>query len=260
MKNIKSEFENLTIEIESGFLGNYSKQTVERIDLRAIQINHEGGLVACQLIKFVYPQDSKGNFMVSYYSQPRQNFVYLGTNPLDPSISIPKSEFDSNHLQLKFRFISNTDYPQPIIDDDASDSADKVGRRTKERKIGYIIEKVARWRNLYNGIQNSKGNTIRMTLEEAAKQVDISKKSLDDYLLQLRFGRKFGFNFEEHKNDKVGLLRAYVKKFKKFQSKMGNDAGTELRALLNEKGTPLCKSIKCCVPPPGVIQAKDFTL
>ena len=100
-----------------------------------------------------------------------------------------------------------------------------------------------------------------MTLEEAAKQVDISKKSLDDYLLQLRFGRKFGFNFEEHKNDKVGILRAYVKKFKKLQTKIDTEAGmAELRTLLNEKGTPLCKSSKCCLPPPGVIQTRDFSL
>ena len=42
--------------------------------------------------------------------------------------------------------------------------------------------------------------------------VGISKKSLDDYLLQIRYGRKFGFNFNEHKNDKVGVLRAFVKK------------------------------------------------
>lgn len=43
----------------------------------------------------------------------------------------------------------------------------------------------------------------------------ISKKSLDDYLLQVRFGRKYGFNFNEHKNDKVGVLRDYVRKNKK---------------------------------------------
>lgn len=30
----------------------------------------------------------------------------------------------------------------------------------------------------------------------------------------LSFGRKYGFNFNEHKNDKVGILRAFVKKHK----------------------------------------------
>jgi hypothetical protein len=55
----------------------------------------------------------------------------------------------------------------------------------------------------------------RYSLEEAANKVGISKKSLDDYLLQIRFGRKYGFNFNEHKNDKVGVLRDYVRKNKK---------------------------------------------
>ena len=59
-------------------------------------------------------------------------------------------------------------------------------KRSKERKIGYIIEKVFLWRKLYNGFENDKGNTERLTLEEAAAKVGISKKSLDDYLIQLR--------------------------------------------------------------------------
>ena len=44
--------------------------------------------------------------------------------------------------------------------------------------------------------------------------MSVSKKSLDDYLLQLRFGMKFNFDFQKHKNDKVGTLRAFVKKMK----------------------------------------------
>jgi len=55
------------------------------------------------------------------------------------------------------------------------------------------------------------GEVKRMSLEDAAARVGISKKSLDDYLLQLRFGRKFGFNFNIHKEDKVGVLRGYIK-------------------------------------------------
>jgi hypothetical protein len=33
-------------------------------------------------------------------------------------------------------------------------------------------------------------------------------------LLQLRFGKKFGFNFEANKNQKVGILRLFVKQEK----------------------------------------------
>jgi hypothetical protein len=37
---------------------------------------------------------------------------------------------------------------------------------------------------------------------------------LDDYLLQLRYGKKYGFDFNEHKEAKIGVLRAFVKKKK----------------------------------------------
>jgi hypothetical protein len=255
---LKSECESSNIEIETGFSGNYIKKT--QIDSRGISYSNEGLLLE-PLMKYVDLQDAKGNFMISYYSNLRDSFVYLATSPIQAKIAFPKVELQNGPIRIRFRFISNTDFPQPAADNNASDEEEKVGHRTKERKIGYIIEKVARWRNLYNGIQNSKGNTVRMTLEEAAKQVDISKKSLDDYLLQLRFGRKFGFNFEEHKNDKVGILRAYVKKFKKLKTRLSTSAGNEeLRKILAEKGTPTCKSDKCCVPSPAVIQSKDFTL
>jgi hypothetical protein len=78
---------------------------------------------------------------------------------------------------------------------------------------------VSLWRKLYNGVTDPDGNLLRYSLEDAAQKVSVSKKSLDDYLLQLRFGKKFGFDFQKHKDDKVGILRSYVKKEKsKFKT------------------------------------------
>lgn len=95
-------------------------------------------------------------------------------------------------------------------------SNEKANRRTKERKISFVIEKVSLWRKLYNGVEDGNGGTVRYSLEEAAKKIGISKKSLDDYLLQLRFGKKFGFNFNKYKDQKIGKLRQFVKKHKKM--------------------------------------------
>lgn len=50
------------------------------------------------------------------------------------------------------------------------------------------------WRKLYNGVLRE-GLLVRYSLEDAAVTVGISKKSLDDYLLQLRFGKKYDFDF-----------------------------------------------------------------
>ena len=55
----------------------------------------------------------------------------------------------------------------------------------------------------------------KLSLEEAARKVGISKKSLDDYLFQIRLGFSFGFNFNEHYSDKVGILRDFVRQQKK---------------------------------------------
>ena len=62
-------------------------------------------------------------------------------------------------------------------------------KRTKERTIADIIEKVSTWRKLYNGVMVPSENAQeepqlqRWSLEEAAGKVGVSKKSLDDYLL-----------------------------------------------------------------------------
>jgi hypothetical protein len=49
--------------------------------------------------------------------------------------------------------------------------------------------------------------------------VGISKKSLDDYLFQIRFGYRYGFNFNEYYNEKVGILRDFVRQQKKASNK-----------------------------------------
>jgi len=43
-------------------------------------------------------------------------------------------------------------------------------------------------------------------------KVGISKKTLDDYLSQIRLGKKYGFDFDHHKKDKIGVLRSFVRK------------------------------------------------
>ena len=81
-----------------------------------------------------------------------------------------------------------------------------------------------------------------MSLEEAATKVKISKKSLDDYLMQLRSAKKFNFDFETNKNQKVGVIRKFVKKMKEEERRQKNaakEANTEsaFRSKKNRKLT-----------------------
>jgi hypothetical protein len=56
-----------------------------------------------------------------------------------------------------------------------------------------------------------------LSREAAAIKVGATKKSLDDYLLHIRFARKYGFSFKDHVNQPMGILRKFVKKMKKLE-------------------------------------------
>ena len=152
------------------------------------------------------------------------------------TIELKDIDIDS-HLHLKIRnlgllSINRLMYMQTTVNNveekegDVSEEGEshisrgkKGCRRTKERRIGFIIEKVIEWRKFYSGTSDEARQTEKYSLEEAAKKVGISKKSLDDYLFQIRFGYRYGFNFNEYYNEKVGILRDFVRQQKKANSK-----------------------------------------
>ena len=197
--------------------------------------NDKEYLLTQELLKKLSEYISINNFQIFYYNKTKNLYILVGIYPNkivqeriymhDSLINIKNKDMIT--IKLKFRQIINKDndlkMEYPIMDEDKNDeeksenSYPEFGiktRRAKERKIGSVVKKVYMWRKLYTGVDYGKG-TIKLTLEEAAKKVGISKKSLDDYLIQLRNGRSLGFNFNEHKNDKIGVLRSFVKKNKK---------------------------------------------
>ncbi len=189
-----------------------------------------------ELLKKLNDFISINNFQIFFYNTNIRSYILIGVYPnkiIQEKIYMKDSIINSKNkdmitIKLKFRQIINKDnalkMEYQIIDEDkkeeekSENSYPELGlktRRAKERKIGSVVKKVYMWRRLYTGFEDDQGRTIKLTLEEAAKKVGISKKSLDDYLIQLRNGRSLGFNFNEHQNDKIGVLRSFVKKNKK---------------------------------------------
>lgn len=65
------------------------------------------------------------------------------------------------------------------------------------------------WRKLYD---TDDGSGKRLyTLDEAARNVGIAKKTLDDYYSLIRTAMNFNFNLERYKEQKIGILRKFVK-------------------------------------------------
>ena len=192
--------------------------------------------------------DNNTNIYVCVGKYPLENHYLIGFNV--QSLTNPNIV---THIRIKLRQIIIKDFPlkQELIEEDVENIEDKninnfinyKSKRAKERKIGYIIKKVFMWKTLYNGIYSvdEKGNKIKIkyTLEQAANKAGISKKSLDDYLIQLRIGKCFNFNFTEHKNDKVGILRAFVKKHKhQYEKEKNNYKNDSSTSFINKKRKP----------------------
>jgi len=156
---------------------------------------------------------------ISYWDDDFKNFIYCGVVPFEKLVAIPFN-IDNPIIKLKTRKVIQFDNLMKMELkeeeyenlEEAAPNINKKSKRLKERKINFIVEKVFLWRLLYNGFEDEKGKFIKLTLEEAAEKVKLSKKTLDDYLIQIRNGNLFNFNYNEHRSSKVGILRAFVKK------------------------------------------------
>lgn len=183
--------------------------------------------------------------MISIYNYIVDDYVFYGNDPIAQNITLGVKSLDLKRFKMKIinyvdekmlkdvpglyikSNIANNNNDSCFEEDTLSDGEEEVSniddksqtdnqgnkkeKRNKERKIGFIIEKVNAWRKLYNGFYDEHNEHTKYSLDKAADIIKVSKKSLDDYLLQLRLGRKYGFDFNKNKNERVGKLRSYVK-------------------------------------------------
>ena len=188
---------------------------MEREIVRNLSVNvcPDGSLI---LESLVVQLKSKGYFFdgaaIAYYSQRYEIYICCATDPVPKFSVIPVEEYEGLQSPLIIRAKL-----APLAKESANNRNNdapevKEGKRPKERKISFVINKVLEWRKLYSGMIDDNGQIIKYSLEEAAEKVGVSKKSLDDYMLQLRLGKKYGFDFQQNKDNKVGILRAFIKK------------------------------------------------
>ncbi|EAR90653.1 hypothetical protein TTHERM_00124030 (macronuclear) [Tetrahymena thermophila SB210] len=90
-----------------------------------------------------------------------------------------------------------------------------LNKRSHERTIREGILLVTQWRNSHEYYKSK--NQVK-DLQEVAKDMGISKKTLDYYYLELRTAEFFNFDFDQHLNQRMGFLRQFIEdETKKFQ-------------------------------------------
>jgi hypothetical protein len=239
--NSFSSFLTFQVDVTLHYIPNQDKEFISNLKVSTTANGDIYLQPLCETLKSLnFPLS---NSTIFYYSNNTGAFHYVGNDPLPQQAIIPSTEYSTENgrkaIIIRARPVEQPDLPRlepdleleafclverpPVSDntefsfDDSDSSSDEKAkrRRHKERKIGEVLDLVLRWRKLYSGVRDYKtGQIVKLSLEDAAKRLGVAKKSLDDYLLQIRFARKFGYNFQENSNERVGVLRAYVKNIK----------------------------------------------
>ena len=99
--------------------------------------------------------------------------------------------------------------------DDFEDAQTEMRARSRERTLHEVIKLVSMWRKLQSGVlvRDNSGHPVKRqhTTECAARYLGMSKKTMDEYLHQLRYGEKLNFDFEAHLYHGAGVLRTFIK-------------------------------------------------
>ena len=153
---------------------------------------------------------------VIYYINSDDYYVNCWYDPVPESYTIPSTSIINSNKTDRIRlFIKKI----PIENDDSSDGSLSTGgnpkdsktKRSKERTIKDVKNKVDHWKCLCKKLKEEQPSCKKIS-ERASLMVGIPKKSLDDYMHQIKLGESFNFDFEKHGCDKIGTLRQFNKK------------------------------------------------
>ncbi len=260
LQNIGFPMSGSKINIFVNYANNYIYFGTEPIDDKTViysfMLEPNKDLIQMKIINYIQKRmlDGYSNSIINTYFRKPIPKIKDKEKPL-PSLEI-KNIFTPSMTNLDYYAeVSNNEESdsasslQSVISYDNDDSnlpenentekkketfRNMTDSQKRERKIGYIIEKVYAWRKLYNGYKDENNKFIKYSLDNAAEKIDVSKKSLDDYLLQIRLGRKFGFDFDKFKYQKIGELRDYVKKIKEKEPGLTKKRETKKKTKKNK--------------------------
>ena len=146
------------------------------------------------------------NYQILYRLPKFAMYVLAGVFPFEEEPEYIQIEDFMEPIFIKFRIASRVKKPLPNLEEEKKIKV----RRGNERRIGEVIDALMQWKRLFMlGAPNENGAVMKYTRQEAARVVQIPKKTLDDYASQIKQARERGFDFDLHCKEKFGVLREF---------------------------------------------------
>ena len=149
-------------------------------------------------------ENNNGIKTFNYFGKINQDMIYQNNNIF---FILPKDK--TIYLKLWQKIKREMLFDPLIFEENEMEYSNPL--RDKEKTIGYAIIKVCKWEKLR---EKSKNN---ITLEDAAKKIDMAKKTLDDYKAQIKKGKEKDFNFNKHYKCKMNVLKDHNRDQKKSE-------------------------------------------
>lgn len=151
---------------------------------------------------------SFAGYQILYRVTDSPLYIFAGIFPFeDETVYIPVIDF-SFPIFIKCREAGK--FTRDFQDFQVEENQKTKSRRGNERVIGDVIDALLQWKHLYTmGQTTPQGEFIKRTREDAARLLNIPKKTLDDYSAQVRLANEFGFDFQLNCREKFGVLRKF---------------------------------------------------
>lgn len=143
---------------------------------------------------------------VLYRTSNTKCYTLAGTFPFESAMLYLKLGSLSDRIFIKYRIADKTFQT-------AEEKKNKL-RRGKERKISEVLDTLFQWKRMSTPgiVKNKKKRAKKMNRQEAANVLKMPKKSLEDYMLQVRIAHENGFDFNLFSNTKFGVVREFNRK------------------------------------------------
>ena len=216
-EEIKEDKEKLNLEIPIFQEGNQpytsNEYYINANDL--IQLLKEKGYPITSSILYIYDENTINcDALISDKDIIKLSQIKNNTIKLKLNTYIDNKLIDDTFSILKKCFTPQENTSQSLDNSLISNNMKNTELNKRTRKIGEVVKIVYSQRKFFNGYYNDEGETVKYNLEEASKKVNIKRKTLDDYLKQLRKAREKGFDFNKHKNESIAFLRSFNEKNK----------------------------------------------
>ena len=157
--------------------------------------------------------------MISYLTRDGYKFN-CWCDPIPDTYLVPESEvfFSLDGRGTLKLFVNRLEKNSEESDESTQDESKP--KRSKERTISEVRETVEIWKRICHELKEAQPDA-KQVAEKAFEYVGIPKKSLDDYLHQIKLGAKYNFKFDKHGRSKIGRLRKYNKKHEEKERENG---------------------------------------